>query len=184
MEQECLHQVRDGSERMEILLRDLTTYIEACGYDRVATTVVDAEACLNEALANLAITIRETEAHITFDPLPSLHVDAMRLQQVFQNLIGNAIKYRKPGVAPRIHVRAERQGSMWRFSVRDNGIGIAPVFHTQIFGLFKRLHTRQKYAGTGIGLALCARIVNQYHGRIWVESELGDGATFHFTLPA
>jgi light-regulated signal transduction histidine kinase (bacteriophytochrome) len=169
---------------MEILLRDLGTYIEAWGIQHNFTETVEAEASLNAALANCATTIKENGARVERAPLPSLHVDPTRLQQIFQNLIGNALKYRRPDIAPTIHIRVDREDGMWRFAVQDNGIGIAPEFHAQIFGLFKRLHARQRYPGTGIGLALCARIVEQYHGRIWVESQPGEGSTFYFTLPA
>jgi light-regulated signal transduction histidine kinase (bacteriophytochrome) len=103
---------------------------------------------------------------------------------LFQNLIGNAIKYRSPERAPAIHVAAERHRMEWSFAVSDNGIGIPPQYKENIFGLFQRLHTSEEYSGTGIGLAICQRIVAQYHGRIWVESEAGRGSTFRFTLPA
>ena len=105
------------------------------------------------------------------------------MRQLFQNLIGNAIKYRSEDRAPEVHIGAERQDGYWVFTVRDNGIGIQPEFKEQIFGLFSRLHNADRYAGTGIGLAICQRIVERYHGRIWVESEPGRGSDFHFTLP-
>ncbi len=183
-ERECLDQVCESAERMEILLRDLSSYIEAWGIERDVPQPADAQACLTAALANLGAILKDTGARVDHGPLPPLHVDPTRLQQIFQNIIGNGIKYRSPDAAPQIHIRAERDGSMWRFAVRDNGIGISREFHAQIFGLFKRLHTRQRYPGSGIGLALCARIVEQYRGRIWVESAPGEGATFYFTLPA
>lgn len=181
---ECLTQVSESAERMEILLRDLSTYIEAWGIERNFTKSVETEVCLNAALANCATAIKEAGAQVEHGPLPSLHVDPTRLQQIFQNLIANALKYRRSDAVPLIRIRAERQDDMWRFAVQDNGIGIAPPFHAQIFGLFKRLHSRQRYPGTGVGLALCGRIVEQYQGRIWVESQLGEGSTFYFTLPA
>jgi PAS domain S-box-containing protein len=183
-ERDYLAQVCDAAERMEILLRDLSSYIEAWGIQDEGMKSVDAGACLTAALANLATTIRTSGASVKQDSLPWLPVDSTRLHQVFQNLVANAIKYRNPGTPPEIYVRAERQGNMWCFRVKDNGIGISPDFHHQIFGLFKRLHSRQHYAGSGIGLAICARIVEQYGGRIWVESTPGEGATFCFTLPA
>jgi light-regulated signal transduction histidine kinase (bacteriophytochrome) len=108
---------------------------------------------------------------------------AAHLQQLFQNLIGNAIKYRSPQRKPEIHVAAESQGDGWTFAVTDNGIGIAPEYKEKVFGLFKRLHSNEEYSGTGIGLAICQRIVAQYDGRIWVESEPGQGSTFRFTIP-
>jgi light-regulated signal transduction histidine kinase (bacteriophytochrome) len=109
---------------------------------------------------------------------------AAQLQQLFQNLIGNAIKYHRPGVPPVVKVTATRRTADWLFSVTDNGIGIEPRYRQRIFGLFKRLHAQNEYPGTGIGLALCLRIVERHHGRIWVESEPGRGSTFLFTLPA
>ena len=120
---------------------------------------------------------------MTFDSLPSVPVHSTHLQQIFQNLIGNAIKYRRSGVAPFVHIGARRQNGEWRFSVSDNGIGIEPEYKQRIFGLFKRLHPGTEYSGTGIGLSLCQRIVGRYGGRIWVESEPGNGSTFFFALP-
>jgi light-regulated signal transduction histidine kinase (bacteriophytochrome) len=111
-----------------------------------------------------------------------VRIHRTHLQQLFQNVIGNAIKYRGHE-SPRVHVTAARQPGYWVFSIVDNGIGIAGEYHEHVFGLFKRLHTTLEYSGTGIGLAICKRIVEQYHGRIWVESELGKGSTFRFTLP-
>jgi light-regulated signal transduction histidine kinase (bacteriophytochrome) len=146
--------------------------------------VVDAGQCLSAALANLAESIAESAAQIRFDDLPSLHVHATHLQQLFLNIVGNAVKYRRTSVKPEIQISAERRDETWLFSVRDNGIGIAHEYHDRIFGIFKRLHTSYEYSGTGIGLALCLRIVEHYHGRIWVESEPGKGSIFFFTLPA
>jgi signal transduction histidine kinase len=110
--------------------------------------------------------------------------DELQLQQLFQNLLSNAIKYRNPDEPPRVYVQAIQQGSHWEFAVRDNGIGIAPRHHDRIFQIFQRLHTRQESSGTGIGLAICRKIVERHGGRIWVDSELGEGSTFRFTLPA
>ena len=121
-------------------------------------------------------------AAITWDELPAVYVRKAHLEQLLQNLIGNALKYRKETEAPKVHVAAERDADSWRFSVADNSIGIAPENHAIVFGVFKRLHS-QKYAGTGIGLAICQRIVERYGGRIWVESQVGVGSTFFFTIP-
>jgi light-regulated signal transduction histidine kinase (bacteriophytochrome) len=121
---------------------------------------------------------------VTFDPLPTVKADPTQLVQLFQNLIGNALKFRKKEEPPRVHVSARREGEEWVVSVRDNGIGIKPEYHEKIFVIFQRLHTRQKHPGTGIGLALCKRIVERHGGRVWVESEEGKGATFSFTIPA
>ena len=129
------------------------------------------------------VPLRKLRAKVDFDPLPSVRVHAIQLQQVFQNLISNAIKYHRPGISPVVHITARRENESVVFSVIDNGIGIEPEFQERIFGLFKRLHTGSEYSGTGIGLALCQRIVERHDGRIWVESEPGTGSTFHFTFP-
>jgi light-regulated signal transduction histidine kinase (bacteriophytochrome) len=123
-------------------------------------------------------------ALVTSGPLPSLRVHAIQLQQLFQNLVGNTIKYRRPNTTSVVDIQARREKTHWLLSISDNGIGIAPESTERIFGLFKRLHTGDEYSGTGIGLAICQRIVERYHGRIRVESEVGKGSTFCFTLPA
>jgi PAS domain S-box-containing protein len=174
--------VRNGATRMEMLVRDLLTYTQVTKFEPAAETSEGNEA-LNSALANLAGAISESGAKITADSLPSLSVRATHLQQLFQNLISNAIKYCSPEQSPVVHVAAERQDGHWIFAVSDNGIGIDSEYKENIFGLFKRLHTGDEYSGTGIGLAICQRIVDQYHGRIWVDSEPGRGSTFHFKLP-
>jgi PAS domain S-box-containing protein len=171
-----------GASRMELLVRDLLAYTQVTRLD-APDEVADANAAFKDALANLSGTVSESGARITCDPLPSLHVHGAHLQQLFQNLMGNAIKYRSPGRIPEVHVSAARQNRHWTFSVRDNGIGIEPEYKEHIFGLFKRLHASDKYSGTGIGLAICQRIVERYQGRIWVESEPGRGSNFFFTLP-
>jgi PAS domain S-box-containing protein len=180
---EFLANVRDGAHRMEMLVRDLLTYTQASTVEGDAD-YVDANAAVQAAIANLAGAIAETGATVDFEPLPSVRVHQIQLQQVFQNLIGNAIKYHRPGVPPVVHTSAKQEHGDWIFSVSDNGIGIEAQFKERIFGLFKRLHTGDEYSGTGIGLALCQRIVDRHHGRIWVESEPGKGSIFHFTLPA
>jgi len=125
----------------------------------------------------------ESGTTVTFDSLPPVRVHSTHLRQLFQNLIGNAIKYRSPERAAEVHVSAEQQSGFWVFTVSDNGIGIPPEYKEHIFGLFKRLHSGDEYSGTGIGLAICHRIVERYHGRIWVESEPGRGSRFRFALP-
>jgi PAS domain S-box-containing protein len=174
--------LRNGATRMESLVRDLLTYTQVTRVEKT-TEITDANEALKSALANLAGAISDSGAQIAAEPLPSSPVHGMHLQQLFQNIIGNAIKYRSPDRAPAVHVAAERQDGHWVFSISDNGIGIEPEYKEKIFGLFKRLHTSDKYSGTGIGLAICERIVDRYHGRIWVESEPGRGSTFRFTLP-
>jgi PAS domain S-box-containing protein len=179
---EFLGHVRDGAGRMDRLMRDLITYTQVAtvGTD---PEYVDANAAMQNAVANLEGAIAESGAKVEADPLPTVRAHHVQLQQVFQNLIGNAIKYHRQGIPPVIHTTARRQDTEWQFSVTDNGIGINPQFTERIFGLFKRLQTGDQYSGTGIGLALCQRIVERHHGRIWVESEEGKGSVFHFTLP-
>jgi light-regulated signal transduction histidine kinase (bacteriophytochrome) len=139
---------------------------------------------LRQALINLRGAIEESGALVTHDPLPTIGADEMQLIQLFQNLVGNAVKYRGAEV-PRVHVSAAENGEKkWKFSVRDNGLGIDSRYVGKIFGMFQRLHTREEFAGTGIGLAICKKIVERHGGRIWVESVLGQGSTFLFTLPA
>ncbi|MGI8746329.1 MAG: ATP-binding protein [Bryobacteraceae bacterium] len=179
---EFLGYMINGAKRMEILVKDLLVYTQAT-LALGPAAAVDAKAILQRTLTGLGAAIRENDASITFEQLPTVKVQEVHLQQLFQNLIGNAIKYRKVEEAPLIQIAVERQGSDWLFSVKDNGIGIDPRYFTQIFGIFKRLHTAEKYSGTGIGLAICQKIVERYRGRIWVESVPGTGSTFRFTLP-
>ena len=176
-----LKYMRQGATRMEMLVRDLLSYTQATNLD-VPAESVDAGEALSLALANLSGAIAETGARITSDPMPSLYVHSAHLQQLFQNLIGNSLKYRSQDRAPQVHITAEQGKGYWLFAISDNGIGIDPQYKERIFGLFKRLHASDEYSGTGIGLAICQRIVDRYHGRIWVESELGRGSTFRFTL--
>jgi light-regulated signal transduction histidine kinase (bacteriophytochrome) len=143
---------------------------------------VACEAALGQACADLRASITETAAEISHGPLPTLLGDAAQLTHLFQNLVGNAIKFRGQA-PPRVHVSAELDGREWVFSVRDNGIGLDPQFADRIFLVFQRLHAREDYPGTGIGLAIARKIVEHRGGRIWVESEPGKGADFHFTVP-
>lgn len=171
----------DGAVRMQRLINDLLAY------SRVSTQgdtleKVDSHAVLGEALRNLATAIKENRALIFNDDLPTVRADATQLSQLFQNLIGNAIKFRSDDL-PRIYVSACDLGRAWRFSVKDNGIGIDTQYAEKVFVIFQRLHTRLEYPGTGIGLAVCKRIVERHGGRIWFDSELGKGSTFYFTLP-
>jgi light-regulated signal transduction histidine kinase (bacteriophytochrome) len=173
-----------GAQRMEILLKDLRSYVQG-GHGNGAPEEVHADSVLAKALADLSATISETDAQVSHGELPSLRIHEAPLEQIFQNLIGNAIKYRKDDEAPLIYVSANRQHGQWILSVRDNGIGIAAQDHKRVFGIFKRLHGNEKYAGSGMGLAICKKIVERNGGRIWVESEgEGKGSTFYFTLPA
>jgi PAS domain S-box-containing protein len=172
-----------GALRMEGLLRDLRIYTQVSMADREAIEETDAGEVLKQALLNLEVAIKDSGASISYTALPQIRMHEFQLGQVFQNLIANAIRYRseKP---PRLHIAAERQGEHWLFSVQDNGIGIEPQFQEQIFGLFKRLHSAAQYPGTGMGLAICQRIIERSGGRIWVESEPGKGSIFYFTIPA
>ena len=180
--QKFIRYIRGGATRMETLLRDLLAYTQVTKLDDTVATA-DANEALNAALSSLATLITETGAEIKAEALPSLFVHQTHLQQLFQNIIGNAIKYRSPDRTPTVRVSAERGHRQWIFALSDNGIGIDPEYKEEIFGLFKRLHTSDEYSGTGIGLAICHRIVDRYHGRIWVESQPGQGSTFRFTLP-
>ena len=171
-----------GALRMEQLLRDLRTYTQASISGQEATEDIDSGEILDKALVNLGAAINQSEASITRTDLPRLCMHGFQLEQVFQNLIANAIRYRT-SAPPRIHVAAVQQSAEWLFSVKDNGIGIHPQYKEQIFGLFKRLHNTSEYPGTGMGLAICERIVERRGGKIWVESEAGRGSTFYFTIP-
>jgi len=172
----------DGASRMQNLINDLLEF------SRVTTKArefepTDCESILNCVLSDLEVSIKENEATVSYDSLPEIMADSTQLTQVFQNLISNAIKFRSQE-APKIHVSAEKEGEKWRFSVQDNGIGIDPKYSEKIFEVFKRLHKREEYPGTGIGLSICKKIIERHGGNIWVESEPGRGSTFYFTLPA
>ncbi|MCU1238150.1 MAG: sensor signal transduction histidine kinase, partial [Candidatus Solibacter sp.] len=181
--EEYLSYIIAGGKRMERLLSDLRAFIHASLADDGPPPAIDAEAVLGRALANLGTAIIESGANITYDPLLNVSVHEFQLEQLFQNIIGNAIRYRSEAT-PIIHIAAQRYGNALRFSIQDNGIGIAPEYKEQIFGIFKRLHTTSDYPGTGMGLAICQRIVDRAGGRIWVESQPGRGSTFFFDLPA
>jgi signal transduction histidine kinase len=172
----------DGVTRMQRLINDLLQYsrVGTKGREPVPT---QSETVLERALANLRIAIDDNKATVTHDPLPMVLADDRQLEQLFQNLVGNAIKFHG-NEPPRVHIRAERSNGCWMFAVKDNGIGIEPQYFDRIFQVFQRLHTMKEYAGTGIGLAVCKKIVERHGGRIWVESEPGKGTSFQFTLPA
>jgi light-regulated signal transduction histidine kinase (bacteriophytochrome) len=171
----------DGAKRMHTLINDLLAYARIGTRGRPPVTT-RADEALRDALANLRSSIEETAAEITCGDLPVIQADEGQLAQLFQNLVGNAIKFRGQS-PPKIRVEARQQDDGWLFSVGDNGIGIAPEFGERIFLIFQRLHSRREYPGTGIGLAICKRIVDRHGGRIWVESQAGRGSTFYFTLP-
>jgi PAS domain S-box-containing protein len=181
----------EGAARMDALLNGLLAYLRAPAPLDQVYPPAPLDAALDAALLNLrsaiggtpeTAEIAESAATITRDPLPALPIAPVHAQQIFQNLIGNALKYHGPA-PPVIHIGARREDAAWIFSVRDNGIGIDPAFSSQVFGLFKRLHSAPEYSGTGIGLAICKKLVERYRGRIWVESQVGQGSTFFFSIP-
>lgn len=172
----------DSAHRMEGLLKDLLSYTQAADAPQGAAASIDAHEVFRKTIAVFDARIAECGAHVDCDPLPVLAVHEVHLTQLFQNLIGNSLKYRSQEPL-RIHISAERMDGMWKLAVADNGIGIDPAYQRQVFGLFQRLHGGSKYPGSGIGLAICQKIVQRYGGRIWVESELGRGSRFLFTLP-
>jgi light-regulated signal transduction histidine kinase (bacteriophytochrome) len=167
---------------MEKLLQDLRTYAQLSTGEHAPAEDIDAGEVLKKVLLNLDVAIRNTGAVIHCGELPRVRLYEVQLDQIFQNLVTNAIRYRSDQ-PPRIEIRAISRGSEWLFSVQDNGIGIDPDFKEHIFGIFKRLHTSAEYPGTGMGLAICQRVIERAGGRIWVESEPGRGSTFYFTIP-
>lgn len=171
----------EGVKRMQILIKDLLEYSQV-GTKGKKITQTNCSVTLEEAIHSLRSVIEESGVELTYDLLPTVTGDASQLSRLFQNLIGNAIKFH--GDKPlKIHISADHKGDEWVFSVKDNGIGIDPKFAERIFVIFRRLHTKEEYEGTGIGLAICKKIVEHHGGRIWIESEPGNGSTFYFTIP-
>jgi signal transduction histidine kinase/DNA-binding response OmpR family regulator len=179
--QEYVTSAVEGAERMRTLIDDLLAY-STVGSQGAATMPTDLNEVLRQVRANLDTAMQETRGKLTVAELPIVRVEPIQYLQLFQNLVGNALKFRGDE-APSIFVRASREKNAWRFEVADNGIGIDPRYQDRIFELFKRLHTKDRYAGTGIGLSICKKIVERHGGKIWVESELGHGARFFWTLP-
>ena len=171
----------DGVKRMQEMIKDLSEYSKA-GMNGINLKPVDFSLALDKAVLKLKTAIEESGAIVTHDELPTVMADDSQITRLFQNLMDNAIKFHGKE-AVRVHISAERKDNEWVFSVRDNGIGIVPHARERIFLVFQRLHARGEYPGTGIGLAICKRIVEQHGGRIWVESELQKGSTFYFTIP-
>ena len=168
--------------RMSSLVQDLLAYARLTTEDeRPSSIALDED--LEAAITHLDQAIQESDARITHDPMPTLPVDRGQMVRLFQNLVGNAVKYRKPGQPSEVHISAEQKGTEWVISIRDNGIGFDPQYASIIFAPFKRLHTAEEYPGTGVGLAICRRIVQAHGGRIWAESHPGEGTTVFFTLP-
>lgn len=171
-----------GVQRMKDLIEALLTFARVVNVETSPFSPVALDGVVQWASMNLQVIIEETKAEIVCEPLPTVYADQVLMVQLFQNLISNSLKYRSKS-PPRIHISAAREGHDWIISIRDNGIGIDPQYHERIFGVFKRLHGRE-IPGTGIGLAICQRIIQKHGGRIWVESQAGAGSTFKFTLPA
>ena len=166
---------------MQTLINDLLAY-SRIGRRGEPIQPTEIEAALKAAQENLSAAIQELGASITNENLPMVRADPTQLTQLFQNLIGNALKFKSES-PPQIHVGVSDGEAFWQFSVQDNGIGIEPQYFERIFQVFQRLHTRREYKGTGIGLAICKKIIERHGGHIWVESEIGQGSTFYFTLP-
>jgi light-regulated signal transduction histidine kinase (bacteriophytochrome) len=171
----------DGAKRMDMMINDILEYglIEK---NKVESDHLNCEKIIETVLINLKSLIEENKAFVTYDPLPTIYANDHQMIQLFQNLIGNAIKYRGKK-NPEIHISAEKRENEYLFSVEDNGIGIDQKHLERIFTIFQRLHSREEYEGTGIGLAIVQKIIQQYGGKIWAKSELGTGTTFYFTLP-
>jgi light-regulated signal transduction histidine kinase (bacteriophytochrome) len=178
-----LHYITDSARRMQQLVQDLLALSHA---DRstMQQDWASLDDCAQRALDALAVRVEQTDASVVRETLPEVWGDHTMLTQLYQNLISNALKFIRPGNRPMVHLTAEREGDTWVLGVRDNGIGIEPQYATQIFAPFQRLHRRDQYEGTGIGLAICQTTVERHGGRIWVESTPGVGSQFKFTLPA
>jgi signal transduction histidine kinase len=178
---EYINYAIDGSKRMKILIDDLLVY-SRIGFQGKPMSVTDMNSVVNQALEQLRVAIAECNATIRKQPLPTVTADETQMLQVMQNLLSNAIKFRGEE-APQIDISASDGGNEWIFAVKDNGIGINNTYSDKIFQMFVRLHSREEYLGTGVGLAICKRIIERHGGRIWVESEEGQGSTFYFTIP-
>ena len=179
---EFLEYIADAATRMNTLVHDLLSYSRVANADNLAMRPVDTRGVAAGVQLRLAQEIDESGAVIQTGPLPTVLGDETQIALLFQNILKNAIKYRG-AQPPEVQLSAADRGEVWQFSISDNGIGIDPAYHDRIFGLFKRLHGRE-VPGSGLGLAICRKIVEKHGGRIWVESEVGKGSTFHFTLPA
>jgi len=178
---EFIEYIGSGVKRMQMFIKDLLEYSQV-GAKEKKFKPTDCSGVVQKAVGNLQAAIEESNAVVTYDELPTVMVDTPQMISLLQNLIDNAIKFRGEE-APRIYISAERKGDEWVFSIRDNGIGIDPKDSERIFGMFQRLHGSTDYPGTGIGLAICKKIIERHGGQIWVESEAGKGSTFYFTMP-
>lgn len=171
-----------GAERMQKLISGLLKYSRVTTRGKEFAPLSMTEA-FDHAIGNLQLSIQDSGAQVTRDELPTVMADDVQIAQLFQNLIGNAVKFHRPDVPPRVHVSGRREEDRWLFSVQDNGIGIAKENIERVFVIFQRLHTEDEFPGTGIGLAICRRIVERHNGDIWIESAEGKGSTFFFTMP-
>lgn len=175
-----IHFITDGARKMNTLIKDLLTYSRIITHAQ-PLKLINLEKILEDALFNLQESIKESGAVITHEKMPILKVDKTQFIQLFQNLLSNAIKFRRDE-PPRIHIGVKKINDEWLFSVKDNGIGIESKFFGKLFNIFYRLHTKEEYSGTGIGLPICKKIVQRYSGKIWVKSDIGKGSTFFFTI--
>ncbi len=178
-----IHFAVDGAQRMTSLIDELLIYARLGSKDTEDTEKIDLNLILEEVLTLAKATIEESGAVIQSDSLPIIHAEHTAIKLIFQNLIGNALKYQKPGNQPHISIGVKDKMSFWEFAVTDNGIGIPNDSKNNVFQLFKRLHSKDEYPGTGMGLSICSKIINNLGGEIWVESEEGKGATFYFSIP-
>jgi light-regulated signal transduction histidine kinase (bacteriophytochrome) len=174
--------VQEGVKRMETLIHDLLTFSRSVHTEDLPVGAADLNTALAEASSVLKARIQDAGGKVRSSALPTVRGDTAQMAHVFQNVLSNALKYRKKDVPPEIVVSARQDGDQWIISIQDNGIGFESRYAERIFGLFKRLH-KEEYPGTGLGLAICRRIVERYGGRIWAEGQLGEGATFYFSLP-
>ncbi len=177
---EFIQFITDGAKKMNTLIKDLLSYSRITTHAK-PSKLHNIEKILKNVLYNLQESIKESDAVITYDKLPIIKVDRTQFTQLFQNLLSNAIKFRREE-PPKIHIGAKKINAEWLFSVKDNGIGIDSKFFDKLFNIFYRLHTKEEYPGTGIGLPICKKIVQRYSGKIWVESEIGKGSIFYFTI--
>lgn len=177
-----LNSIQDSVRQMTQLIEDLLTYSRIDSGEKVAVEV-DCNIVLHQVRTRLSSAIATQGAELTIAPLPKIYGNPLQIGQIFQNLIENALKYRQADIPPQIHISAIQKDDQWVFACDDNGIGIEPDYFEQIFYAFKRLHSQSQYSGTGIGLAVCKKIVQAYGGKIWLESTLGKGSTFYFSLP-
>lgn len=179
---EFIHFAVDGATRLQTLITDLLAFSRV-GTHAKPLEEIACDSVLDRVLQSLKLAIIDSRAQITRDPLPTMMGDPVQVGQLFQNLLTNAMKFRRPDAPPRIHISAEQSGGLWKVRFRDNGIGIAAEHAERVFVIFQRLHTKAEYPGTGIGLAICKKIVERHGGSIWIEPSPGGGTTFCFTIP-